>query len=308
MKHSTQEGKNGCRIPDQGGKTAVVTGTGGIAYAAARALAAAGAEVVIAGRDAEKGAKAASDILRDFPGASVRFELLDLFELDSIATFCSRMKERLASLDILMCIAGLMMPDELGKTKEGAERQFAVNYLGHFSLTAGLFPLLRAGQGARVVTVSSIANLPLRFDLRDATAGRGYSPSISYAFSKLCCLMFAAELAKRSEEKGWGVAAYSAHPGLARTRLFDHSRGFLMTLLRIIFFIFPFIRQSAKCGAWPALFAATSPGAVSGGYYGPWFYIMGPPRRAFIPLRARKKGLREALWNLSVSMTGQDME
>ena len=291
---------------DLKGKTAIVTGTGGIGYAAAHALGAAGASVVIAGRSAEKGERAVRGIKDDFPDADVRFELLDLSDLESVAAFAARMKAELASLDILLCLAGLMMPDSLKKTKEGAEEQFAANYLGHFALTAGLFPLLRAGRG-RVVTISSIANRPLRFDPADARAERGYSASLSYALSKLCCLMFAIEFARRSEEGGWGVAAYCVHPGLARTKLFDHSRGFTMTLLRIIFFIFPFIRQSAKHAALPALFAAASPKAAPGRYYGPWFCFIGPPRPALVPLRAKNRLLREKLWDLSTSLTGLDI-
>ncbi|MCL1895764.1 MAG: SDR family NAD(P)-dependent oxidoreductase [Clostridiales bacterium] len=296
------------RLPDLGGRTAVVTGTGGIGYEAAFALAGAGADVIIAGRNAQEGARAAESIRAAFPGASVRFEPLDLMDSGSIAAFCGRMEEGLKSLHILMCIAGLMMPDDLKTTEEGVESQFAVNYLGHFALTAGLFPLLKAAGCARVVTVSSIANRPVRFDLRDATAARGYSASVSYALSKLSCLMFAIELARRSEEGGWGVFAYGVHPGLARTRLFHRSHGFTMTLLQCIFFILPFIRQSAKNAAKPALFAAASRNAVSGGYYGPWFLgVMGPPRRALKPLRAKNPALRKELWDLSVSLTGKDI-
>jgi len=287
-----------------------VTGTEGIGYEIALALAGAGADVILAGRNAAEGTKAVAKIRAKFPGAKVRLEPLDLSDTDSIDAFCARMKEGLSSLDTLMCVAAQMMPDNLGKTKEGAEMQFAVNYLGHFALTAGLFPLLRAaGEGACVVTFSSIANRPFRFDLGDATAARGYSASISYALSKLCCLMFAMELAERSGERGWGVKAYGVHPGLAKTRLFSHSRGFTMTMLRCIFFVFFFIRQSAKHAALPALFAATSGKAVSGLYYGPWVLgVMGPPRRALVPLRAKNRELRKALWDLSVALTGRDIE
>ena len=294
-------------LPDQSGKTAIVTGAGGIAFAIASALAGAGAYVIIAGRSLEKGEKALSDIRKNFPDATVRFELLDLSDTDSINAFCERMKAELHSVDILMCIAGLMMPDGLQKTKEGVEMQFAVNYLGHFALTAGLFPLFKASPDPRIITISSIANRPMRFDLRDATAERGYSASVSYAFSKLCCLMYAVELAKRSGEKGWGISAYGVHPGLSRTQLFNRSHGFTMTLLQVVFFIFPFIRQSAKNASLPALFAATSPKAVSGRYYGPWFSFIGPPRLALVPLRTKNPELRKELWDLSVLLTGQDI-
>jgi len=295
-------------LPNQKGKTVIVTGTGGIGYEVALALAGAGAEVILAGRNKDEGAKAVEKIRKAYPGASIRFELLDLADTYSIKAFCENMRAELTSLDKLMCIAGLMMPDTLIKTNEGVEQQFAVNYLGHFLLTAELFPLLKAGTDARVVTVSSIANMPVRFDLRDATAEQGHSSSVSYALSKLCCLMFAVELAKRSEERGWGVKAFGVHPGLGRTRLFHRSHGFTMTVLQVIFFIFPFIRQSAKNAAKPALFAATSEKAVSGKYYGPMFYIMGPPRRAIPPFRAENRDLRKKLWDLSVSLSGTDLD
>ena len=294
------------QITELQGRTAIVTGTGGIGFAVARALACAGANVIIAGRNADEGTNAVSEISKAFPDAKVRFEQLDLADSGSIASFCEMMKKNEAGIDILMCIAGQMMPDEFMTTKTGVEMQFAVNYLGHFALTAGLFPLLKAGQDPRVVTISSIANRPVRFKTGDATGDFGYSASISYAFSKLCCLMFALELSKRSKENGWGVKAFAVHPGLARTRLFNRSHGFTMTLLQVIFFILPFIRQSAKHAALPALFAATSGKAVSGSYYGPLLCAVGPPRKALIPLRAKSHTLRKSLWDLSVSLTGMD--
>ena len=296
------------KIHEQRGKTAIVTGTGGIAYEIARALSAVGANVIMAGRNAEKGVNAVSKILEAFPNADIRFEMLDLADSGSITSFCERMNKELASLDILMCIAGLMMPNDLEKTNEGVEMQFAVNYLGHFSLVAELFPLLKVHPGSRVVTVSSVANRPVRFDLGDATAEHGYSSSISYALSKLACLMFAKELAVRSRKNDWGVMALCVHPGFANTGLFSNSRHFMMVFFRIVFKILPVIRQSAKKAARPAIFAATSPEAVSGGYYGPRFVIMGPSRRAMVPERAKNRKLRAELWDLSVALTGRDIE
>ncbi|MDR1796908.1 MAG: SDR family NAD(P)-dependent oxidoreductase [Clostridiales Family XIII bacterium] len=304
-------------------RVAVVTGTGGIGFEIALALARGGMEVVLAGRNAEAGAAAVARIraaVRDADagagegadadaGADVRFEPLDLADTDSVRALAARLRGRYASLDLLMCIAGLMMPDRLSRTKEGCEMQFAVNYLGHFLLARELLPLLSAGMGpdgggGRVVTVTSIANHPLRFDLADATAARGYDAGISYALSKLCCLMFARELDARSREGGWRVSACCAHPGLARTRLFSYGRGFTMTLLRGIFFALPFLRQSAAHAALPALYAATSPRAVGGALYGPLLCFFGPPRRALPPLRALSRAKCAALWALSESLLG----
>jgi hypothetical protein len=112
--------------------------------------------------------------------------------------------------------------------------------------------------------------------------------------------MYAAELSLRRPD----ITSCCVHPGLARTMLFNRSGGFTMSLLRVIFLVAPFIRQSARAAAQPAVRAATSPGAVSGAYYGPLLTIMGPPRRALMPLRAKDRRLREELWTLSEQLTG----
>ncbi|MDR1042779.1 MAG: SDR family NAD(P)-dependent oxidoreductase [Clostridiales Family XIII bacterium] len=282
------------------GKTAIITGYGGIGYEVALAIASLGASVIIAGRDRDKGEAAAAEISRECDSANVAFEHLDLFDPDSIRTFADNALASRDCVDMILCVAGVMMPDELELTGAGVERQFAVNYLGHYELVGRLMPLLLKSDDGRVVTVSSIANRPTRFDLGDATAARGYNASVSYALSKLCCLMYAVELGRRMP----GVTACCVHPGLARTMLFNRSGGFTMGLLRVIFFIVPVIRQSARAAARPVVYAATSPDAVSGAYYGPLLTIIGSPRRALMPLRAKNRRLREELWSLSEKLTG----
>jgi NAD(P)-dependent dehydrogenase (short-subunit alcohol dehydrogenase family) len=285
------------------GRRAVVTGYGGIGYAVARAFAAKGAAVIIAGRDISKGMDAVSRMKMELPDANPQFEELDLARAGSIRDFAERVASRWDSLDLLVNVAGLMMPDKLAFTSEGAEMQFGVNYLGGYSLTGLLLPLLKKGRAPRVVTVSSVANRPVRFDLRDARAERGYHAAVNYALSKLCCLMFAVELQKRSDRHGWGVAAVCAHPGFARTGLFDRSRNATMAMLRVVFRIFPFIRQSAENAARPLLFAAARD-AKPGGYYGPLFTALGSARMALMPLRAKNPALRGELFAFSEKMTG----
>jgi NAD(P)-dependent dehydrogenase (short-subunit alcohol dehydrogenase family) len=287
-------------MPSLDGKTAIITGYGGIGYEVALAVASRGASVVIAGRDREKGEAAAESISRECGSASVVFARLDLFDPESIRTFADGVLASHGCVDMILCVAGVMMPYKLELSSAGVERQFAVNYLGHYELVGRLMPLLLKSRDGRVVTVSSVANRPARFDLGDATAARGYNASVSYALSKLCCLMYAVELSRRSPD----ITVCCVHPGLARTMLFNRSGGFIMNLLRAIFFIVPFIRQSARAAARPAVYAATSPGAVSGAYYGPLLTIMGPPRRALMPRRARNRRLREELWELSERLTG----
>jgi NAD(P)-dependent dehydrogenase (short-subunit alcohol dehydrogenase family) len=281
-------------------KVAVVTGYGGIAYETALALATRGHKVVLAGRDPLKGAEAVTKIQDAVAHSGVIYEPLDLFEPDSIRSFAERITAAYDRIDTILCIAGVMMPDERSLTSKGVERQFAVNYLGHYELVGRLMPLLMKSDDPRVVTTSSIANRPTRFDLRDATATRGYNASLSYALSKLCCLMYAVELSHRNPK----LKACCVHPGFAKTKLFNRSKGFTMRLLQGIFFTLPIIRQSAKAAAKPAIFAATSPNAKSGAYYGPMFTIMGSPRQAKIPTRAKNPNRRKELWTTSEQLTG----
>ncbi|MGZ5923838.1 MAG: SDR family NAD(P)-dependent oxidoreductase, partial [Rhizomicrobium sp.] len=139
-------------IPDQTGKFAIVTGTGGLGYETALELASRGAQVVLAGRSPAKGAESVAKILAEVPGAKIRFEELDLASLASIAAFAARMKASLPALDILVNNAGVMTPPMRRTTSDGFELQFGTNHLGHFALTAHLLPLLRAAKNPRVTT------------------------------------------------------------------------------------------------------------------------------------------------------------
>jgi NAD(P)-dependent dehydrogenase (short-subunit alcohol dehydrogenase family) len=145
-------------IPSQSGRSAVITGaTGGLGYETALALARAGAEVILTGRDDRKGQSAIEKISLEVLGARVSYEPLDLANLASIADFSQRMHSR-QSLDLLINNAGVMALPRRQTTADGFEMQFATNYLGHFVLTARLMPLLRRSSGPRVVNVSSLAH------------------------------------------------------------------------------------------------------------------------------------------------------
>ena len=128
-------------MPDQHGRLAVVTGTGGLGYEDALALARAGAEVIIAGRNPAKGAEAVTKIRAQTPAATVRFEQLDLDNLASIQAFGQRMQAEHRRLDLLINNAAVMTPPNRQLTSDGFELQFGTNYLGHFALTAHLLPL-----------------------------------------------------------------------------------------------------------------------------------------------------------------------
>ena len=297
-------------IPSQSGRLAVVTGaTGGLGYETALALAGAGAEVVLAGRSDHKGAIALARLLATHPGATARFERLDLASLASVAHFAETMLAGGRGIDLLVNNAGVMAPPVRQLTVDGFELQFATNYLGHFALTARLLPLLQRVPGARVVKVSSMAANLESIDLTDLQSQRSYVPFQTYAMTKLAMLMSAMEFQRRSEAAGWGVIGMAAHPGWARTDIISNgpaARGLRGTLWRLVKpFLHP-LSPPAGPAAWSILFAATSPDAQAGGYYGPTgrLEIKGPPGPAKIPVRALDESAAADLWETSERLAG----
>jgi len=295
-------------IPSQLGKTAVVTGsTGGLGYETVLALAKAGADIVLTGRDDRKGRSALDKISREVIGARIRYEHLDLASLASIADFAQRMQVR-QSLDLLINNAGVMALPRRQTTADGFEMQFGTNYLGHFALTARLMPLLRRSSGPRVVSVSSLAHRTGSIDFGDLQGTRLYSPWKAYGQSKLACLMFALELQRRSDAAGWNLTSDAAHPGFSRTNLFASGPGGLISVATD--FAAPFFGHSAADGARPILFAATSPQAKPGAYYGPGGFgeLRGAPAPALIMPRARDAATAARLWDVSEKLTGTSFE
>lgn len=253
--------------PGQLGRRAVITGVGGLGYETALGLAKAGAEVILAGRNEEKGMVALTALRAAVPGAGVEFERLDLASLQSVNDFAERMKVRGEPIDILINNAGIMSPPDRQSSADGYELQFAVNYLGHFALTDWLMPLLRSRSGARVVSVTSLAQHYAKLDLDEAPNPRDYRAGAAYCVSKLLIAMFAVELQRRCDDNGWSVASLAAHPGFAGTGLFRTGGKFSNFISSRL--LVPLIGQSAADGALPLLFAATAPNAVGGRLYGP---------------------------------------
>ncbi|MFI9271169.1 SDR family oxidoreductase [Kitasatospora sp. NPDC052896] len=308
-------------LPDQSGRLAVVTGANsGIGFETARRLALAGAEVVLAVRTAAKGETSAARIRADLAestdtsgkAGSVTVEVLDLASLESVADFAARLTEQDRPLDLLVNNAGVMAVPSRHLTRDGFELQFGTNHLGHFALTSRLLPLLRRSGAPRVVSVSSLAAHFGRIDLGNLNSERGYHAWEAYGRSKLANLMFTQELARRSRRHGWGLRANAAHPGFTRTNL--TSSGPMMdrapqrAALNVSEWpaMIPGLTQETARGALPSLVAATSPRAVSGGYYGPDGPggLTGLPTTARPPRQCRDLARAAQLWEASERLTG----
>jgi NAD(P)-dependent dehydrogenase (short-subunit alcohol dehydrogenase family) len=293
-------------MPSQRGRTAVVTGVSGLGFETALALARAGGTVILAGRNAEAGAAAIAGIRAKVAGAQVRFEMLDLASLASVAAFAKRLGSERQSLDLLVNNAGVMTPPRRKTTADGFELQFGTNYLGHFALTAGLLPLLRAAAAPRIVNLSSISANSAAIDFDDLQSERRYRPMAAYGQSKLAMLMFAFELQRRSGTGGWGIASLAAHPGIARTELTAKGAGPMSPIALVVKVVGPLIFQTPANGALPTLFAATAPEATGGGYYGPdgMGEIKGSPKAVRVPPQAEDLAVAKRLWAVSEQLAG----
>jgi NAD(P)-dependent dehydrogenase (short-subunit alcohol dehydrogenase family) len=281
-------------MTDLTGRTAVVTGANsGIGLRAADALARAGAHVVFAVRDVERGRAAASTV-----NGSTEVRRLDLADLSSVREFADAWEER--PLSLLINNAGVMMLPRQ-RTADGFERQFGTNHLGHFALTNLLLPHITD----RVVTVSSGAHrwfdARIRFEDLDWTSD--YNPQRAYAQSKLANLLFTLELQRRLTEAGSPIRATAAHPGYSATNLQSHAasaaaRAFMKIGNR-------FFAQDDRAGALPTLYAATQdlPGAS---YVGPdgLGEMRGAPTLVGRSAAASDTATARRLWTVSEELTG----
>jgi len=293
-------------IQDQTGKLAVVTGaTGGLGYETALALAGKGAEVILTGRSDSKGAAALAAIRAKYPNARITYDTLDLGSLKSVADFADRFTAAHDHLDLLVNNAGVMTPPTRQTTADGFELQFGTNHLGHFALTRHLLNSLIAAKAPRVVTVSSTAHRTGQINFDDLQAEKSYKPWKYYGQSKVANLMFALELQRRSDANGWGLMSNAAHPGFARTDLIANGPGDSI-FGRGAMLVRPLLSHSTQEGVRAQLFAATSPDAEPGGYYGftGFMEMKGPMGKAKIAPQASDTAVAAKLWTLSEKLTG----
>ena len=294
-------------IPSQRGKLAVITGaTGGLGYETALALAGAGAEVLVTGRNTEKGRVAIERIKRAVPSANVRFEMLDLASLDLIRAFAAKMVANGQPLDLLINNAGVMDLPGRRLTEDGFEMQFGTNHLSHFALSGLLLPVLRSAEAPRVVNVSSLAHRGGKIDFDNLQAERKYRSWPAYQQSKLANLLFTFELQRRSDAGGWGLMSNAAHPGYARTDLIPNGPGTGGLKGAGAKLVGSFMSHSAAAGALPTLFAATSPTATPMGYYGPdgFYELKGAVAPAKVSSQAKDETVARKLWEISERLTG----
>ena len=290
-------------IPVQSGRRAVVTGgTGGLGFEVVAALAAAGAEVVMVGRDPAR-AKQAIDRLRGRASPElVRFEKADLADPSQVRALGDRLMDQGGRLDLLVNNAGVMALPRREVTADGVEMQMQVNYLSHFMLTGLLLSRLRRSAGARVVNVSSAAARPI--DFADLSSAR-YDPFLAYGRSKAAMLMFAYALQRRATQHVWSLSAYAAHPGWAQTGLMEPETQGATLAKTLIAFATPMLGQTAAEGALPILYAATAADAKAG-YFGPLGMggLRGSPGPATAPAYALDEAAQDRLWRESEELSG----
>lgn len=289
--------QQGRRILVTGGNGYPLDGRSGLGYHDALALARAGADVTIASRNEARGAEAVRLIKAMVPGASIRFERLDLSDLRSVRAFSARKRAAGGGLDVLINNAGVMGRLNREVSVDGFERVFATNTLGHFALTAELLPLLRKAENPRVVWVASL-RLADELPFDDLQMEKAYDYAAAYDNSKLANLLLAFEIDRRSKAAGWGISSLAAHPGVARTNLIPDGPGLDSAEGRRLRWM-PFLFQPAEQGALPTLFAATAPQAISGHFYGPsgFMALRGLPGNAPIPEAARDEAAARKLWS-----------
>jgi NAD(P)-dependent dehydrogenase (short-subunit alcohol dehydrogenase family) len=294
-------------VPDQSGRTAVVTGaSGGLGLQTARVLAGRGATVVLACRDLGK-AEQAAELIRDRAGRdSVAIVHLDLASLASVRQAAGEIRAACPRLDLLINNAAVMAPP-YHRTEDGFELTFATNHLGHFALTGLLLGRLLETPDSRIVTVSSISHRDGVMHFDDLQFTRGYNRGHAYGQSKLANLLFTYELSSRLQAAGAPAMALAAHPGVVSTELWRTSsrleRVLVSPSLRMLNFR---LVHSVERGALPMLRAATDPAARAGQYYGPGGrrgYI-GYPVLEESSARSRNEADRRRLWQVSEELTG----
>lgn len=299
-------------VPDLTGKLALVTGASdGIGFHIASRLARAGSEIIVPVRNRTKGEAAARAIRERVPNAKVEIYEVDLASLESVADFTGGLVRQGRPVNILVNNAGIMTPPTRQVTRDGFELQFATNHLGHFTLTAHLLPLLRAGR-ADVTTQVSVAANENAVLWDDINSEQSYHPMKAYSSSKIAVGLFAMELHRRSDADGWGIRSNLSHPGVAPTNLLaaqpQMGRPKDTPQVKVIRALSRrgLLAGTPESAALTAVFAATSPDAKGGHLYGPngFQHLSGAPAEQTLYTRLRSPEDSHRIWDLSERLSG----
>jgi len=306
---ATSERWTAADIPDLTGKRAIVTGaTAGLGLVMATELAAHGAVVTLAARNAPKAEAVKSRILAEYPKARLDVAVVDVASLKSIRAFASSWLATNKKLDILVNNAGIMALPKRQLTEDGFELQFGTNHLGAFALSLLLLPAIRKTPGARVVAVASNAHRPSSIAFDDLMREKKYTAWGAYGQSKLANLLFTRELQRRFAAAKIDAIAVAGHPGWSSTDLvasgpMKDSGSFAKWLARLGSHLGS---QSAEQGALPMLYVATAPGVAGNDYFGP--HGMSELKGYPVPARRVPAALSDddarRLWDASEKLTG----
>ncbi|CBL45422.1 Short-chain dehydrogenase [gamma proteobacterium HdN1] len=298
-------------IPDLNGRIAVITGAnGGLGTASTRALARAGATVIMACRNTEKAAQVAEAIRQEVAHAKLDVLALDLARLASIHAFAEQVNRRYPHVDILLNNAGIInMPER--RTEDGFESMVGVDFLGHFALTGQLLESLRKSPAARVVGVGSAGWMHqfARIRLHDLNWEKStFNSMMATGQAKLALQIFCIELDRRLRAHKESTISTVAHPGVADSNVSLASLQFTHAPIRekLIHLANRWLVQSSDQGALPQLYAATADGVKGGDFYGPGgiFELYGAPKPVKSGANARNEDTGKQLWELAEQLTG----
>ncbi|MCP5035956.1 MAG: SDR family NAD(P)-dependent oxidoreductase [Actinomycetia bacterium] len=284
-------------------KVMIVTGaSSGLGLATADALAKAGATVIMAVRDLERGERARSSLAT---GANTVVMRLDVANQASIEAFADEFLTRFDRLDRLVNNAGVMATPP-SVTGDGIELQWATNHLGPFALTGLLLDRLVSTEASRVVAVASLAADHGLLDDHDPTTIDNYSRTGVYAETKLANLVFTVELNRRLQRAGAATIALAAHPGVTHTNLVANLK--LPGIQQVLAGVSRLAAQPVAAGAEPIVRATIDPLAISNQYWGPsgWRQYRGSATTVAMPANALDPDRGQRLWQQSIELSGVD--
>lgn len=284
------------QINDQSGKVFLITGANtGLGYEAALELAKKSAHVILAGRSEQKLTEASARITALVPSAKLDIAIVDLNSISAIKSFAEGFAQKGQPLDVLINNAGIMFPPA-GHTADGFEAQFGVNFIGHYVLTALLFPALKRSTHGRVVTLSSMAHRNGEIDFNNLKLEKPFDKFREYGQSKVADLIFSFELQRRIDASGLNVISTACHPGVSKTELLRTDKPEMIETVAYM---------GANQGAFSTLFAATE-AVAKFAYIGPdgKGEVNGYPAPAFIAPHAKDEKNGSELWQYAEKETG----